>query len=111
MRSPLSKKWRSLLSSIRPYNSDERPLLRGPTAKPPFGSRLTLSDRFYTPTLIRPDNERREKAHVFQIEAEYGAGRRMVLRHQRESIRYHCSIHDHCCMHGFISARAASADA
>jgi hypothetical protein len=34
------------------------PLLRGPTAKPPFGSRLTLSDRFYTPTLIRPDNER-----------------------------------------------------
>ena len=40
------------------YNSNERPLLRGPTAKPPFGSRLTLSDRFYTPTLIRPDNER-----------------------------------------------------
>src|SRR5262249_39786468 len=36
------------------YNSNERPLLRGPTAKPPFGSRLTLSDRFYTPTLIRP---------------------------------------------------------
>jgi len=27
-------------------------------AKPPFGVRLTLSDRFYTPTLIRPDNER-----------------------------------------------------
>jgi len=23
-----------------------------------IGSRLTLSDRFYTPTLIRPDNER-----------------------------------------------------
>src|SRR5262249_1597499 len=40
------------------HNSNERPLLRGPTAKPPFGSRLTLSDRFYTPTLIRPDNER-----------------------------------------------------
>jgi hypothetical protein len=31
----------------------------------------------------------------------------MALRHQRESIRYHCSIHDHCCMHGFISTRAA----
>jgi hypothetical protein len=28
------------------HNSNERPLLRGPTAKPPFGSRLTLSDRF-----------------------------------------------------------------
>jgi hypothetical protein len=28
--------------------------------------RLTVSDRFYTPTLIRQDNERREKAHVFQ---------------------------------------------
>src|SRR5262249_19320782 len=27
--------------------------LHGPTAKPPFGSRLILSDRFYTPTLIR----------------------------------------------------------
>jgi hypothetical protein len=34
------------------HNSNERPLLRGPTAKPPFGSRLTLSDRFFTPTLI-----------------------------------------------------------
>jgi hypothetical protein len=56
-----------------------------------------------TPTLIRPDNERREKAHVFQIEAEYGGGRRMVPRHQRESIRYHCSIHDHCCMHGLCT--------
>src|SRR5262249_28337366 len=33
------------------------PLLRGPTAKPPFWSRLTLSGRLYTPTLIRPDNE------------------------------------------------------
>jgi hypothetical protein len=32
--------------------------MRGPTAKPPFGLRLTLSDRFFTPTLIRPDNER-----------------------------------------------------
>jgi len=79
-----------------------------PTAEPPVGWRLTLSDRFYTPTLIRPDNERREKAHVFQIEAEYGADRRMALRHQRERIRYHCSIHDHCCMHGFISTRAAA---
>ena len=27
---------------------------------------LTLSDRFCTPTLIRPDNERWEKARVFQ---------------------------------------------
>jgi len=36
----------------------ERPLLREPTAKQPFGSRLTLSDGFYTPTLIRPYNER-----------------------------------------------------
>jgi len=48
------------------HNPNERPLLHGPTAKPPFGLRLTLSDRFYTPTLIRPDNGRREKAHVFQ---------------------------------------------
>jgi len=31
--------------------------VRGPAAKLPFGSQLTLSDRFYTPTLIRPDNE------------------------------------------------------
>jgi hypothetical protein len=65
-----------------------------------LGRGETLSDRFYTPTLSRPDNERQEKAHVFQI--EYGAGRRMALRHQRESIRHHCSIHDHCCVHGFI---------
>ena len=26
-------------------------------AKPPFGVPFTLSDRFYTPTLIRPDND------------------------------------------------------
>jgi hypothetical protein len=31
--------------------------------------RLTLSDRFYTPTLIRPDRAR-EEAYGFQIEAE-----------------------------------------
>src|SRR5215813_913328 len=31
----------------------------------------------------------------------------MALWHQRESIRYHCSIYDHCCMHDFISTRAA----
>src|SRR5262249_35718302 len=42
------------------HNSNKRPRLRGPTAKLPFGSRLTLSDRFYTPTLIRPDNERED---------------------------------------------------
>ena len=40
------------------HNAIYRPLLRAPTAKLPFGWRLTLSDRFYTPTLIRPDNER-----------------------------------------------------
>jgi hypothetical protein len=39
------------------HNSNKRPHLRGPTAKPTFGALLTLSDRFYTPTLIRPDNE------------------------------------------------------
>jgi len=39
---------------------------------------LPLSDRFYTPTLIRQDNERGEKAHVFEIEAEHGACRHLV---------------------------------
>jgi hypothetical protein len=34
------------------HNSNKRPLLRGPMAKPPFGSGLTLSARFYTPTNI-----------------------------------------------------------
>jgi hypothetical protein len=38
-----------------------------PAAKPLFGSQLTLSDRFCTPTLIRPDNEQ-GMAHVPQIE-------------------------------------------
>jgi len=37
------------------HNSNKRLLLHGPTAKPPFGSGLTLSDRFYTPTLYAPD--------------------------------------------------------
>ena len=32
----------------------ERPLQRRPTARPPFGCALSLSVRFYTPTLIRP---------------------------------------------------------
>jgi hypothetical protein len=36
----------------------ERPLLRQPTAKPPFGLRLTLVGSLCTPTLIRSDNER-----------------------------------------------------
>src|SRR5215470_4575461 len=35
------------------HNSNS--LLREPTAKPPSGVRLIPSDRFYTPTLIRPD--------------------------------------------------------
>jgi hypothetical protein len=48
----------SRLSVDQPHNSNKRLLLRGPNRQPPFGSRLTLSDRFYTPTLIRPDNER-----------------------------------------------------
>jgi hypothetical protein len=47
---------------------------------PPWSLRLTLSDRFYTPTLIRPDNERWEKAHVVQIEAEHGGTRRHLVR-------------------------------
>jgi hypothetical protein len=42
--------------------------LRGPTAKLPFGSGLTLSDRFYTPTLIRPDNEREGWAMSHEID-------------------------------------------
>jgi hypothetical protein len=106
IRSPLSKKLHSLLSSIKRIIQT-----RGHScADPRPGRRLVAANSvgsLCTPTLIRPDNERREKAHVFQIEAEYGGGRRMALRHQRESIRYRCSIHDHCCMHGFISARAA----
>src|SRR5262249_34941199 len=56
MRSPLSKKLHSLPSSIRRIIKREATPARTRAAKPPAW--LTLSDRFYTPTLIRPDNER-----------------------------------------------------
>ena len=46
------------LSSIRRIIQRRGHSCADPTAKPSFGSRLTLSDRFYTPTLTRPDNER-----------------------------------------------------
>ena len=54
----LSKKLHSLPSSIRRIIQTRGHSCADPAAKPPFGSGLTLSDRFYTPTLIRPDNER-----------------------------------------------------
>src|SRR5262249_21593858 len=53
----LSKK-HSPLSSIRHTIQSRGHSYRTPRPEPPFGSRLTLSDRFYTPTLIRPDNKR-----------------------------------------------------
>jgi hypothetical protein len=54
----LSKKLHSLLSSIRRIIQTRGHSCGAPTAKRPFGLRLTLSDRFYTPTLIRRDNDR-----------------------------------------------------
>ena len=50
----LSKKLHSPLSSIRRIIQTRGRSCADPTAKPPFGSRLTLSDRFFTPTLIAP---------------------------------------------------------
>src|SRR5262249_4799932 len=42
---------------------------RGPRPGRRLGCRLTLSDRFYTPTLIRPDNERGRRRMSFKSSA------------------------------------------
>ena len=54
----LSKKLHSLPSSIRRIIQTRGHSCTDPAAEAPFGPGLTLSDRFYTPTLIRPDNRR-----------------------------------------------------
>ena len=56
----------------------EATLARTLRAKPSSGLGLTLSDRFYTPTLIRPDNERGDG--VTQIDLGAHRGRPTILR-------------------------------